>query len=87
MTRYHHIFEQPHGEWVANTTSRMFADMSDACDGGLRLAEIGKQSAAALVQHTLDAMRLPMNAGRSTPAGLEPRTATAYDPRQSAAAE
>jgi hypothetical protein len=35
-------------EWVAGSMSRLMADINDARDQGIRLAEIGQKSAAAL---------------------------------------
>jgi hypothetical protein len=44
-----------YAEWLTNSMNRIFADVNDARDEALRLAEIGRKSVAALLRPIADA--------------------------------
>jgi hypothetical protein len=60
-------------EWLANSMNRTFADLNDARDEALRLAEIGRKSVAALFRPIADAAALTKNTVSSTAPGTEAR--------------
>jgi hypothetical protein len=62
-------------EWLANSMNRIFADLNDARDEALRLAEIGQKSVAALFRPIADAAASTKNTVSSTAAGSEARRA------------
>src|SRR5271166_5256589 len=62
-----------YGEWLTNSMNRIFADMNDAREEALRLAEIGRKSVAALFRPTADAVASTKNTVSSTAAGMEAR--------------
>jgi hypothetical protein len=62
-----------YGEWLANSMNRTFADLNDARDEALRLAEIGQKSVAALFRPIADAAALTKNTVSSTAPGTEAR--------------
>jgi len=60
-----------YAEWLANSMNRIFADVNDARDEALRLAEIGRKSVAALFRPTADAAASTKNTVLSAAAGTE----------------
>ena len=84
-------------EWLTNSMNRIFADVNDARDEALRLAEIGRKSVAALFRPTADAAVSTKNTVSSAAAGTEagrtkgapPTTAVheAHDARERTAAK
>ena len=60
-----------YAEWLTNSMNRIFADVNDARDEALRLAEIGRKSVAALFRPTADAAASTKNTVSSAAAGTE----------------
>jgi hypothetical protein len=73
-------------EWLANSMNRTFADLNDARDEALRLAEIGQKSVAALFRPIADAAASTKNTVSSTAPGTEARR-TKSTPSTNAAQE
>lgn len=71
-------------EWLTNSMNRSFADMNDARDDVLRLAEIGQKSVAALFRPTADAAASTKNTVSSTAAGTEARRTKGAPPTNAA---
>jgi len=60
-----------YAEWLTSSMNRIFADMNDARDEALRLAEIGRKSVAAVFRSTVDALASTKNTVSSAAAGTE----------------
>jgi len=60
-----------YAEWLTNSMNRIFADVNDARDEALRLAEIGRKSVAAVFRPTVDALASTKNTMSSAAAGTE----------------